>query len=515
MRLGSLAITMSAALAVGTMASPASAQKAKDTLRLVQSDNIAVLDQWIDPRPEVEFNAEAAYDTLVGYDDEKKAYIGILAKAWKRVDPKTLEFELHDTVTWSDGEKFDADDVVYTFNWILDKKTKLRFKEAYAWIDRVEKLGAHKVRIVSKQPIPWDLARLSAQSYILPEHAHGPLAEKQDFGRSPVGTGPYRYIQVDKNTGLVAVKREAYPQASSAKTAPTIGRLVVSAVGDTGTVTALLLAGQIDIARNIPADQATMLSQRSDLKVTLRDAQGSQYLMIDVIGRSGKKELTDTRVREAIMAAIDADPYLTIVFGDTVEARRPDALCSPNMVGCAQSAKFVKHDPIRAKRLLAEAGYPNGFDVAITAREGAGKQIAQVMAGQLRAVGIRASIELETFASYRDKQRDGKLQLLVSGYGGGGLPDVAQVLNFFFAEDPRNYHGRPEFFDLAKRANLEMNPDKRRDLVRELLDEVTKMHYIVPLTPSSNIYVHSADVKLREGWPSNGYGIVMSEVSWR
>ena len=510
-----IAAVLAAGLAVISWPDIVLAQKAKDTLRLAQTDNIAILDQWIDPRPEVEFNAEAAYDTLIGFDDAKNEYVGILAKSFKRVDPRTLEFDLHDNVTWSDGEKFDADDVVYTFNWVLDPKTKLRFKEAYTWIEKVEKAGPYKVRFISKVAIPWDLARLSTQSYVLPQHIHGPLADKQDFGRTPVGTGPYRYIQVDKNHGLVAVKRDTYPQASSAKTAPTIGRLAVSAVGDAGTITALLMAGQIDIARNLPGDQATMLAERPDLQLSLREAQGSQYLMIDVVGRSGKKELTDKRVREAIMAAIDTGPYLTIIFGDKVKVSRPAALCSPNMVGCAQSEPFVKYDPARAKKLLAEAGYANGFDVAITAREGAGSQIAQIMAGQLRAVGIRASIELETFASYRDKQRDGKLQLLVSGYGGGGLPDVAQVLNFFFAEDPRNYHGRPEFFDLAKRINLEMDPVKRKQQVSELLDEVTRMHYLVPLTPTSNIYVHSKDVAIRSGWPSNGYGITMSEVSWR
>ena len=511
----SSAICVAAGLAALAASYPANAQKSKDTLRHTQADNIAVLDQWIDPRPEVEFNSEAAYDSIVGYDDDKGAYVGILAKSWKRVDPRILEFELHENVTWSDGEKFDADDVVYTFNWVLHPETKLRFKEAYTWMEKVEKLGTHKVRIVSKVAIPWDLARLSSQTFILPEHAHGPLKDKQDFGRTPVGTGPYRYIQVDKNTGLVAVKRDTYPQASAAKPAPTIGRLVVTPVGDTGTVTALLLAGQIDIARNIPGDQANMLAGRPELTLTLREAQGTQYLMIDVIARSGKKELTDPRVREAIMAAIDTDPYLTIVYGENMKAKRPAALCSPNMVGCAQSQKFVTHDVARAKRLLTEAGLGAGFEVSISAREGTGKQIAQVMAGQLRAAGIRANIELDTFATYRDKQRDGKLQLLISGYSGGGLPDVAQLLNFFFAEDPRNYHGRPEFFDLAKRANLEMDPQMRLNLVRQLFDEVTKMHYIVPLIPASNVYVHSKDVKFREGWPSNGYGFTMSEVSWQ
>jgi peptide/nickel transport system substrate-binding protein len=377
---------------------PVLAQKSKDTLRHVQQDSIASVDEWIDPRPEVEFNADNAYDNIVGFDPVKHEYVGILAKSWRRVDPQTLEFDLHDNVTWSDGEKFTADDVVYTFNWVLNPDTKLRFREAYTWIAKVEKLGPYKVRIISKAPIPWDLARLSTQSNIMPKHVHEKLEDKQDFGRAPVGTGPYRYIQVDKNTGLVAVKRD-YPQASSAKPAPTIGKLVVTFAADVGTMTALILAGQVDIARNIPADQAAAIEAGGQYKRVIRESQGSQYLMIDTVGRSGKKELTDPRVREAIMAAIDTNAYITIAFGENSGVNRPKALCSDTMVGCAHSLDFVKYDPARAKQLLAESGHADGFDVVITALDGSQRQIAQIMAGQLRAVGIRASIELNAFAT--------------------------------------------------------------------------------------------------------------------
>src|SRR5262249_41272243 len=155
------------------------------------------------------------------------------------------------------------------------------------------------------------------------------LEDKLDFGRAPVGTGPYRYIQVDKNTGLIAEKRP-YPQASSAKGAGNIGKLVVTAAADVGTMTALLLAAQAANVRNIPADQAEAIAAGGQYKRLIQESQGSQYLMIDVVGRSGKKELTDPRVREAIMAAIDTDAYLTIAFGENSGIKRPKALCSDN-----------------------------------------------------------------------------------------------------------------------------------------------------------------------------------------
>jgi ABC-type transport system substrate-binding protein len=137
------------------------------------------------------------------------------------------------------------------------------------------------------------------------------------------------------------------------------------------------------------------------------------------------------------------------------------------------------------------------------------------MAGQLIAVGIRASIETQTFAAYRKTQRDGKLELLVAANCGGGLPDVAQTLNFFFADDTRDYHGRPDLVDLAAKANSEMDGDVRKSYTRKLLDEITAMHYLVPLTTTSDIVVHRAEVRLDKGIASIGYGYTMSDVSWR
>lgn len=515
MRLGMTA-ALAAGLAVATTIAPAHAQKEKDTLRIAQTSAIPLLDYWVDPRPEVQFNTEAAFDNLISYDDDKRVYVGTLVKSWKRVSPTVLEFQLREDVTWSDGEKFDADDVAYTFNWVLDPDTKLRFKEAYNWIDKVEKTGLYTIRFITKEAIPWDIARLSTQTYILPQHVHGKLADKNDFGRQPVGTGPYRYIQVDQNKGLIAVKRDAYPQSSSAKSAPTIGRLAVTMLPDPGTTTSMLLADQIDIAKDLLSDQAENLASQKKFELTLRESQGVQYLQMDARGRSGVKALTDAKVREAIAKAIDTKPYYTVLLGKAFEdTPQPRAICSPRQVGCDHSIAQAKYDPKGAKELLAQTDYANGFDVTIIAFEGQSTQIAQIMAGQLRAIGVRASIKTQNFASYRNSQRDGKLELLVGGYGGGGLPDVAQTLNFFFSDDAKNYHGRSDFFDLANNANTEMDPAKRQAYAQKLLDEVTAMHYLVPLTNSSDIIVHRREVNLNKGIAAIGYGYVMSDVSWR
>ena len=107
--------------------SSAQAQKSKDTLRHAHPQAIATLDPYLDPRPEVYFASELSFDRLIMMDEAKGQYTGLLAKSWNRVDAKTIEFDLRDDVKWSDGQKFTADDVVYTLHYLVDPKSNFRF----------------------------------------------------------------------------------------------------------------------------------------------------------------------------------------------------------------------------------------------------------------------------------------------------------------------------------------------------------------------------------------------------
>ena len=492
-------------------AAPASAQKSKDTLRHAHIGGFATIDSYMDPRPDSAFVSEAAYDKLITYNPSTNKYEGLFAKSWKRIDPKTLEFTLRDDVTWSDGEKFDADDVVYTFQYLTDPKVKLRFKRNFAFIARVEKTGSHTVRLVAKRPTPFDMARLSGGTYIYPAHIHGPIKNKRDFGKKPVGTGPYKFTQVNKNTGAIAVLRDKYPQASKAKPAPTIGRLLMRLVPDTGAQIAEILAGNIDAVKDIPIDQVESLAKRPNIGISWTVPFSYQYLLIDAKGRSGVEALKDIRVRQAIHHAINTKAMERIIGGNTVDLKRLPALCIRQQFGCDYSAEFLKHDPAKAKKLLAEAGASSGLAVKIVARAGQGKTIAEVVIGQLRAVGIPAALELHTLASYRKVQGAGKINLLVSGWGGGGIADVASTLSFLFSRGPRDYHGNKAWLALSRKANSEMDDRRRRAMVKKLFDKATKAAYIVPLVAIPRIWVHSKDLKMASSTsPFFPYGASMS-----
>src|SRR6185437_2944131 len=124
------------------------------------------------------------------------------------------------------------------------------------------------------------------------------------------------------------------------------------------------------------------------------------------------------------------------------------------------------HDVAGAKKLLAEAGYPNGFDVDMVSNPG-GEQISEAIAGQLREAGVRAKVEHLTFAGYRARQVAGKLEILIGNWDAGGTPDEASTVNFFWDGGPRDYARDKEIQKLGEEASRERDGEKRDALYRK------------------------------------------------
>src|SRR5262245_50308014 len=192
-----------AALAAVTLPfAPASAQKSQDTLRFAITDMPGGLDPYHFPHDEGGSLTRTFYETLVGYDEYQKKFVPRLAKAWRRIDNRTLEFDLHENVLFHNGDKFDAEDVKYTLDYARDPNVRMRFKDRYSWIDSVEVLGPYKVRVVSKEPMATDLQTLSYRLYIVDSKVHKKLENKEDYGRvQPIATGPYKVTAIDPRKG--------------------------------------------------------------------------------------------------------------------------------------------------------------------------------------------------------------------------------------------------------------------------------------------------------------------------
>src|ERR1035437_3155464 len=254
------------AAAIALIASAASAQKAKDTLRVAYRAPISTVDVNIEPQPETIVSSSLVFDFLILFDPESQSYRPGLAESWKQVDPLTLEFKLRQGVKFHDGSDLTADDVVYTFNYLTDPKSKLRYSTTYEWLARTVKIDKYTVRMIAKRPTPYALARLSNGGAILPAAVHGKLADKTEFGRkNPVGTGPYKVEYVDSSRGISFVKNDLFKSPGPWRPAASISRIHILPMPDMQTQIAQLMTGGVELILAASKDEADQLAKTPNL----------------------------------------------------------------------------------------------------------------------------------------------------------------------------------------------------------------------------------------------------------
>jgi peptide/nickel transport system substrate-binding protein len=503
-----LSLLLVAVLAIGVVA-PAAAQKAPDTLRLAAVQPIQTLSYYFDPTPDTVLESEAVYDSLVSYDVTRGEVEPLLAKSWRRIDPTTLEFELRDDVTWQDGAKFTAADVIGTLRWLIDPATVLRFKQNWAWIDTVEQLGDYRLRVHAKAPTPYDLTRFAYVTSILPEHQPGTPLDK---GHHPIGTGPYRAVEIDDFKGIVLERNEAFRHGNPAKPGSNIARIAIAPIPDEGTRIAQLLAGNLDMIA-VSLQQAENLV--TDPRFAMTIVQGSSYMYVayDAQGRSGAKPVTDERVRRALAMAIDKPALVKLLAGDA-KLTQPEAMCWRTQAGCDYSLALPPYDPEGAKKLLADAGYPDGFDIEITTFT-ATSEIAEAVAGQWHKIGVNAKIDRLAVVSYRKKQADGQIQIMVAAWPAGNIPDVSGTVDAFFAAGPADYSGDPVLHELARQSDTAMDPVARKAIGRQMFDRATEKVYFVPITPFPTVLVHTKAVSVAQSARFTPWGYEVSDIRWK
>ena len=491
-----IAGALGAAAVLALQADPAAAQKSKDTLRMATTDWWATLDPYQFPLDEAAVFYRTLYETLVSYDERAKKFVPRLAKAWRRIDDRTLEFDLRDDVTWHNGDKFTADDVIYTIGWAGDPNVRIRFKDRYNWVEKVEKLNDHKIRIVSKKAFATDLQMVAYRFYIYNAKIHKALENKADYGRTaPVTTGPYKVVSLDASK-MVLERYENYYDKSQKHFRAPIKHVIVRPMPERQTQIAEFLTGGVDLIRNVTADTARELAKMPDLKVTNTHAGMLMYVTLDAVGRSDNKAMTDQRVRKAFMMAVNREQLAKTVIPGGEIADILKGICIPSNVGCSSTTSPPAFDPEGAKKLLAEAGYPDGFDLELNVHAPI-KEIGEAIGGQVRAVGIRASVRPLPLALYVRLRGEGKFTAFNGFYPTGAQPDIDNVFDFFFNQD-RDYWRDPVIKEAQAKGYVEFDDEKRTAIYEKAIDHVNRMNYILPVADLPIVFVHNKDVRVAD-----------------
>jgi peptide/nickel transport system substrate-binding protein len=481
--------------ALTVAAGPATAGKADDTLRIAVTDWWSTLDPYQFPLDEAAVFYKTVYETLVGYDERAHKFVPRLAKSWKQVDDRTLEFELRDDVKFHNGDKFDADDVIGTIKFVTDPAVPLRFKDLYSFVEKVEKVGPYTLRITAKTPFATELETFAYRFYILDAKVLNKLDNKADYGRAgAVATGPYKVVSLDQQK-MVLERFDDYYDKSGPYRA-NMKRVIVMPMPDRQTQIAQFLTGNVDLIRNATADTARELAQMPGTKVTEMHNGLLSYVTLDAIGRSDNKVMMDQRVRKAFIEAIDRKELAKAVIpgGDIAEIL--NGICIPANVACASSTSPAAYNPEDAKKLLAEAGYPNGFDLELDVHEPI-KEIGEAIAGMVRKVGIRASVRPLPLALYVRMRGEGKFTAFLGFYPTNAQPDMDNLFDFFF-DGNRDYWNDPVIQAAQKAGAIEFDEEKRAEIYKQGVDQVNKMNYILPVADLPGVFVHTKEVRVRE-----------------
>jgi peptide/nickel transport system substrate-binding protein len=499
-----------AALAV-LSTSAAVAQKSEDTVRIAVNDSFATLDGFHFPLDEAAAFDRTVYLALMNLDQTKKQWVGILAKSFKRIDNQTLEFELRDDVSFHNGNKFDAQDVKGTLEYLADPATKLRFKSRYDWIKNVEILSPYKVRIHGSRPVVMDYGFLSFRMRMRDIETMNALDDKSEYGKTAVGTGPYRVASIDRNAGLALERVENHWEGGKYYPAPA-KKVRALFIPDRQTQVAQLMTGNIDLMRNITSDDEKNLAQNPNLAVTPTGSEMLLYTTFDAAGRSKNKAMMDPRVRKAFIMAIDRDQLLKHLIPGGNIAVKTNAICFETALACETKTNVYPYNPAEAKRLLAEAGYPNGFDLQLDVHEPV-RYVAEALAGEVRKIGIRASITSMPIAAYVKRRGDGEFTAFTGFNPAGTHPDAAQILDFFFGAD-RDYWNDPMIDTNIDLGEAEFDEAKRTALYTPILDKVNQEAYIFPISELPIVWAHHKDIVLKSNPLSNSLPM-LGDYGWK
>jgi peptide/nickel transport system substrate-binding protein len=473
-------------------AASALAQKSADTLRITWRDAVADVTPYYNQQRTGVVLGHQVWDSLVYRDPETFQLKPLIAESYKWTDETTLEFVLRPNVTFHNGDKLTADDIVYTINSILTDK-RVSTPSNYAYLDHAIKVDDMHVRVELRRVFPAALDYMAMTLYIMPK-AYREKVGPREYSQHPVAAGPYRITSVDGTTEVDMERYDGY-YVDSPKGKPAIGKIVIHEVPDSAAEVAELLGDRADWIWKFSPDQYDVVARVPNLQAIRAESMRVEYLGMDAAGRTGADSpLTKDKVRQAIAYAIDrAAMAKQLMRGGS---RAIDTPCYPTQFGCdAGAAMHYPYDPEKAKQLLSEAGYPNGFDTELVTYEL--PQWAGAVQGYLKAVGINAKITQLQVAAEVQRSLAGQNPMELGSWGSYSINDVSAVLPNFFTYTGNDYTHDPEIRKLVDAGGATVDPDQRRKAYTEAIKLITAKASWVPIFTYTVTYGYSKQLNFK------------------
>lgn len=483
-----ISVIAAAALAIAT---PALAQKSAGAIRFAYDQAPENVDPFFNNvRIGVIIGANV-WDTLIYRDPNTNEYKGQLATSWKQIDDKTIEFELRQGVKFHNGEEFDADDVVYTLNFVSKPENKVVTQGNVNWIGAAEKLDKYKVRLTTKEVFPAAIEYLAGPVVIHPNEYYEKVGPKGQ-NEKPVGSGPYKVSNYVPGKSITLEANKDYFK-DSPKSQAKVGKVEIRFIPDRQTQMAEALSGGVDMIMHVPKDQADQLKTVPTLQVVSGETMRIVFMQLNALENSPAPALRDERVRKAIIHAIDRESMVKNIVGDG--SRVLNTICFPSQFGCTdEGAARYPYDPAKARALLAEAGVKDLTLDILAYRE---RNQTEALIGYLQQVGIKTNLRFLQYAAMREQISTNKAMLTHQTWGSFSVNDVSASTPNYFAFRTEDITRDAAVRDLLVKGNNSVAPDVRKEAYKGALKIIADKAYAVPLYSLPVYYVADKNLNFK------------------
>jgi len=418
-----------------------------------------------------------------------------LATSWATADGRSWTFTLREGVRFHDGAPFDADAVLANVEHL---------RRSWGFAARAQRLGPHAVTFVLEKPNAALLATLSQPFFAL----QSPRALDGD---RPVGTGPFRLASAGR--GVVELRANPAYWAG----APRLESLVFRRYPSEDALLAALHAGEVDVTAALGQDRVAEL--RGDRSLTLDSKTGLNLVYLAL--NNARPPFDDARVRRAITRALDRRALVDAILGGHGEpARNP---LPPSLWGYASETAPLRRDRTAARRLLAEAGHPNGLAVKLMTADTPRpylhepRRLASLLQAQLAEVGIRLQVEpVSAWTDYVARGARGDYDLAVFGWHADSTDPndflAALLGSESIGSSNRSRYASAAMDALLKRGRLGGGPQERLQAYREAQ---ALFQEDMPLAPLYHVSVFTAHRRVVQGLTLGPTGILRYDKAWK
>lgn len=439
--------------------------------------HVGITPSWFDPRENPGWITPymfqyAIHDALV-----KPMPAGMLtpslAESYKvSADNLTWEFKLREGLKFHNGEPFTAEDVKYTFDTYKGAGKALYDKK----VKKVEIVSDYLIRFQLNEPWPDFITfygtGATGAAWIVPKD-YTEKVGPDGFKSKPVGLGPYKLVEYKPGVELVLEAFDGYWRK-----APKVKTIVMKEVPEDSTRQAMLKKGEVDIAYNMSGPLKKAVEGDPNLRVEYSGGVGVWW--IDFLGAqtNPKSPFSDKRVRQAVKHAIDWKAI------DEAEGGRSPVMGGviPEAFEFALKAEPAAYDPAKAKKLLAEAGYPNGFDAGDLTPAPKYFSMGEAVVNYLGAVGIKSRMQTMERAAFLSAWKEKKLTGICLCNAGALGNAATRIETYWYSKGLYSFPGagHPKIDELFEKQGKETNYEKRKALLHELQKVMVDEAWNVP-----------------------------------